>query len=1050
MLHKVLFVVLLFISGISQSQNYYFENYNVEKGLPNSKVYDILQDNDGYIWLATPSGLSRFDGENFKIYGLDDNISESTANALFLDSKNHLWIGFENGDLYVKNDKDFHLIINDSINPKNNIFDITEDNRGDIIATSFGGGVFIVKHPLEPQQTIKHFTAEDHLLDESVIRCKTFSDGRVFFTTGTDLMYMDADTTVFHRFYPKDFPTFFLTSCFLEDSKGNIWIGKYNGGLYKYNPQTGEYLFFDMRDGLAKNFVSTIHEDANGQIWVGTFGGGLSLIENDKIKINFNNSNGISGLKIHHIIEDKEGNILIATQENGFQIFKGNQFLTLTENSGLPNHQIWDICKLNDSTILLGTNNGIAKVKLDSNLKADVESVYNMANTDLVSNNISTLKRDNDGNVWVGTALSGIQKYDIRTNKFIYNSFLNSNLPRYVKKINDIEVLDDELYIATVEGLVHHEISKGRTQTLTQIKGLSGNDISSLYLGQNNKLWIGIRDNGINYIENHTITALQKTSDITPNCFTENSKGDLFIGTLKGVYQLMGDSITKVLDIKNGLLSNYVSIIYFIDDNRLLIGSNNGLNIYNFSEHKITNYNKELGFTGIESKRGAFAKYNDNALLIGTTGGLMIYNTAAKEKKTIEPFVHITNIKVNMKNKEMIPHEHFHYSDNSFLFNYHAISLNNQANLTYQVMLEGLDQNWREPTQSQNISFSKLSPGDYTFKVKSRTFDGIENENPASYNFTIKPPFWLTWWFISSSLFIIIVTVFSAVRYRIYKLQKEKKVLEQKVADRTKEISQKNELLAERNKHITDSINYARRIQHATMRPESQLKDLYDKAFIIYLPKDIVSGDFYWFAKKGDKLIVAAADCTGHGVPGAFMSMLGIAFLNEIVGRMTQITAGDILQKLRANVIKALHQTDETDTAKDGMDIALVVLDVKKQKVQFSGAYNPLYIIREGELMEQKGDRMPIGVHVRDKETFTNHIIDLEKDDQLYFFTDGFADQFGGPKGKKMNYKRFRKLIIDQYMLNEEQQQENLLKAFHDWKGTQEQLDDVLLIGLKV
>jgi len=185
-------------------------------------------------------------------------------------------------------------------------------------------------------------------------------------------------------------------------------------------------------------------------------------------------------------------------------------------------------------------------------------------------------------------------------------------------------------------------------------------------------------------------------------------------------------------------------------------------------------------------------------------------------------------------------------------------------------------------------------------------------------------------------------------------------------------------------------------------------------------------------------------------VPGAFMSMLGIAFLNEIVGRMTKITAGDILEKLRANVIKALHQTDETDTAKDGMDIALVVLDVKKQMVQFSGAYNPLYILRKGELIEQKGDRMPIGVHVRDQETFTNHIIDLEKDDQLYFFTDGFADQFGGPKGKKMNYKRFRKLITDQYMLNEEQQQENLLKAFHDWKGTQEQLDDVLLIGLKV
>lgn len=1049
MLNKVLLSILLILSGIGQSQNYYFENYSVKKGLPNSKIYDILQDNEGYIWLATPSGLSRFDGEAFKAYDHENGISESIANALFLDSKNKLWVGFDNGELYVKIGKSFQLIINDSINPKNNISDITEDTKGNIIASSVGSGVFIIQHPLESHQLIKHFTAKDNL-DEVVFKCETLRDGRVFFTTSTDLMYMEADTMLFHRYRPKGFPIYFPTVCFLEDSKGNIWIGKFNGGLYKYNPKTGEYKYLEIRDGLAQNFVSTLHEDSNGQIWVGTFGGGLSLIENDKVKINYNNSNGISGLKIHNIIEDKEGNILIATHENGFQIFKGNQFLSLTENNGLPNQQIWDVCKLNDSIILLGTNNGIVEVKLESNLNADILSIYNKSNTELISNNIRTLKRDNEGNIWIGTSLSGIQKYDAVKKEFIYNSFINSHLDSRVKRINDIEISGDELYIATINGLIHHEISKGHTQTLTQIRGLSANDISSLYLGKNNKLWIGVRNNGINYIEDHTITALQKTADITPNCFTENSKGDLFIGTLKGVYQLIGDSIAKILDVKNGLLSNYVSMIHFIDDDRLLIGSNNGLNIYNFTENKITNYDKELGFTGIESKKGAFEKFNDHVFLIGTTGGLMIYNTDANIKKTVDPTVHITNIKVNMKDKEMIPNEHFHYSDNSFLFNYHAISLNNQVNLTYQVMLDGLDQNWREATQSQNISFSKLSPGYYTFKVKARTFDGIENKTPAVYSFTISPPFWLTWWFISGSLLIIIVIVFSAVRYRIYMLQKEKKILEQKVADRTKEISQKNELLANKNKHITDSINYARRIQHATMRPESQLKDLYDKAFIIYLPKDIVSGDFYWFAKKGDKLIVAAADCTGHGVPGAFMSMLGIAFLNEIVGRMTEISAGDILQKLRANVIKALHQTDETDTAKDGMDIALVVFDIKKQIVQFSGAYNPLYIVRKGEVIEQKGDRMPIGVHVRDQEAFTNHIIDLEKDDQLYIFTDGFADQFGGPKGKKMNYKRFRKSITDQFKINEEQQQENLLKAFHDWKGDQEQLDDVLLIGLKV
>ena len=1049
MFKQLLLVITLFVSLIAQSQNYYFENYSVNSGLPNSKVYDILQDQKGYIWLATPSGLSRFDGESFKTYGLEEQISESTANALFQDSKNNLWVGFDNGEVYLRDGKTFRLIIGDSINPKNSINDITEDLKGNIIAVSNGGGVFIIQHPLKTNQNISHYTAKDGI-NEIIFTCGVLKDGRVLFTTSTDLMYMDADSIKFHKFRPKDFPSFFLTTCFLEDSNGNIWLGKYNGGLIKYNPKTGEYLFIDLRDGLAKDWVSAIFEDSNGLIWVGTFGAGLSLIEDDKIKINFNNSNGISGLKIYNIIEDNEGNILISTRENGFQIFKGNQFLSLTENNGLPNQQIWDVCQVNDTVALLATNNGVAEITFTSPLAVKVTEVFNKTNNHLISNNIRTLTKDNDGNIWIGTALYGIQKYDVKTGQFIYNKFLNSNLPRQVKRINDIEIIGDELYIATVEGIVHHEISKNITQRLTQIKGLSGNDISSLYVSNNGRLWIGVNSNGINYIENQTITSLPKTVNITPICFTENSKGDLYIGTLKGVYQLQQDTVIRILNAKHGLLSNYVSLIHFIDDDRLLIGSNNGLNIYNLKTKKIIHYNEKLGFTGIESKKGAFERFNDDVLLIGTTGGLMIFNTKANEKKTVEPLIHITEMKMNMKEKEMVQGEKYLYSDNSFLFNYHAISLNNQANLSYQVKLEGIDQSWREPTQSQNISFSKLSPGNYTFMVKARTFDSIETDEPASYTFTIKPPFWLTWWFISGSLFIIIITVFSAVRYRIYKLQKEKKELEQKVADRTKEISQKNILLAETNKHITDSINYAKRIQHATMRPESHLKDLYEKSFIVYLPKDIVSGDFYWFAKKGNKLIVAAADCTGHGVPGAFMSMLGIAFLNEIVGKMTKISAGNILQKLRENVIRALHQRDGGDTAKDGMDIALIVFDEKTKSVQFSGAYNPLYIIRDGELIEQKGDRMPIGVHSRDNETFSNHKIDLQENDQIYFFTDGFADQFGGPKGKKMNYKRFRKLIVDQNGLNETQQQENLLKAFHEWKGEHDQLDDVLLIGLKV
>ncbi|NPD47450.1 MULTISPECIES: two-component regulator propeller domain-containing protein [unclassified Lentimicrobium] len=1048
-----LFVILSFLA---YSQTYYFENYSVRDGLSNSKVYDILQDDGGYIWLATPSGLSRFDGESFKNFGTEDGIPENSIRALFLDSDRQLWLGYENGNVYLKTKLGFREVINDSIKAKGEISDITQNTNGDIIIGTIGAGLFIIQNVNSDQETISHFSGRDGI-DSQIYNASAASDGRIFFATSVDMKYMDADSAKFHFFRPSGFPSFFLTTTLMEDTKANLWIGKHNGGLYKFDAQDSVFTFFDHRDGLAHNWVSTIFEDSKGQIWVGTWGGGVSLVVEDSVQVNFNVKNGLQGQSIQKITEDTEGNIYIATQENGFYIFKGNQFLSMTEDNGLPNEQIFDICEVNDSLILLATNYGVAVLEFSTSTQAEVLAIYNQKNEDaisfegLISNKIKNLVRDKDGNIWIGSALSGIQKFNTKTREFQYDYVINSNLPKNAKMIHDLEVVGSDLYIATVDGLINYEVNSGKIFKLSQTDGLSDRDIETLYRGEQDKLWIGIRNGGINNIDKDgNITILEKTRTITPICFAESPSGQLWVGTFDGVFKLVEDSLVKVIDQQSGLLSNYVSLLHFMDDNRIVVGSNNGLNVYYLDSKEIIHYNKNVGYTGIETKTNSFLKRKDGVLLFGTTGGLMIYDTKTEDRKLKEAFIHLVQMKVNMEEAPMISGATFPYDENSFSFNYHAISLSNQTDLKYQVMLDGLDLGWREVTNSKNISFSQLPPGKYQLLVKAITFDGVENETPAQYSFTIRPPFWQTWWFISGSLLIIIASTFYGVRYRIYLLKKEKKILEQKVLDRTKEISLKNDLLAEKNKHITDSINYARRIQYAAMRPEEHLYQLYAQAFILYQPKDIVSGDFYWYIKKGKHLIIAAADCTGHGVPGAFMSMLGIAYLNEIVGRMNKFVASDILEKLRDNVINALHQSNSADTAKDGMDIALIILDTETRKLQFSGAYNPLYIIREGELIEQKGDRMPIGVHARDKEAFSNHKVNLLAGDQLYFFTDGFADQFGGPKGKKMNYKRFKNLILEQKKQELTQQRENMLLAFNDWKGEQEQLDDVLVIGVKV
>lgn len=277
----------------------------------------------------------------------------------------------------------------------------------------------------------------------------------------------------------------------------------------------------------------------------------------------------------------------------------------------------------------------------------------------------------------------------------------------------------------------------------------------------------------------------------------------------------------------------------------------------------------------------------------------------------------------------------------------------------------------------------------------------------------------------------------------IEELKETNEQLEHKVIERTQKIeAQKNEM--------TDSIRYAKRIQNALHPPCELISDNLNDFFILNKPRDIVSGDFYWLAEKEDKVIVAVSDCTGHGVPGAFMSMLGIAYLNEIVNKTVTLRANEILNQLRGNVIRSLHQTGKNDEAREGMEMALCIIDFEQGKVQYSGAFNPLYLIRDKELIEFKGDAMPIGIYSDEEESFTNQKIDLQKGDALYMFSDGYVDQIGGPRRKTFRSKYFKELLlsnsdkkmVDQYLILEQ--------TIKEWRGDLEQIDDILVMGLRV
>ncbi|MFH2141505.1 MAG: tetratricopeptide repeat protein [Bacteroidota bacterium] len=259
-----------------------------------------------------------------------------------------------------------------------------------------------------------------------------------------------------------------------------------------------------------------------------------------------------------------------------------------------------------------------------------------------------------------------------------------------------------------------------------------------------------------------------------------------------------------------------------------------------------------------------------------------------------------------------------------------------------------------------------------------------------------------------------------------------------------------NMLLAAKNQEISDSIHYASRIQSAILPPAEYMYEVLPEHFILDKPRDIVSGDFYWLAKKEDKLIVAVADCTGHGVPGAFMSMLGVAFLNEIVNQNEILQSNEILNRLRLNVIKSLHQTGKEGEATDGMDISLCVIDKANKKIQFSGANNPLYLVRNDELTELKADKMPISIHSRVDEPFSVNETEIFTNDVIYLFSDGFVDQFGGDNSKKFKFKSFKNLLTEIHSKPMNEQVIILDSTFNEWKGNLEQVDDILVMGIRI
>lgn len=1061
-------MLILSISKTIVSQTYNFKNYNTEQGLAQSQVLDIFQDKDGNMWFTTNGGgVSKFNGEKFFNYNTNNGLTSNFAFSIVQNENNEILIGCDNGLTSIKGNQVkkytkvnteplpqvFKLFFRnnitwlgtekgvfqysnqkitffngDSLLNNSTVFTLYIDNKNNVWFGTTQNGV-IRYNP--SNHTFKQFSKNEGIYENFILSItQTENDNILIGTTGGLNIINNKDEISAGNFIPDQFLMGFR-SLLSKTSKG-LWLGSASEGLYQYNDK--KITIYNLKNGLTNNSILSLFEDREKNIWIGTDGVGVYKYSGDKFTT-YSNQNGFVENYINTVAQDKLGNYWIGLRNHGLTKINGSQLTNYTANfktkSSLPDNNVNFILPTTNGQLFFGTSQGLSLY--------DNETFKTITGVNFQEKYILALFEDSKQNVWVGTT-DGLYKYynGIITEVPQINKFKDADVPLSIYNIS--EDISGNIIISTTNGLFKY--GEKSNEKLSELKALVYNSF-------------------------------------------RDYKNNMWFGTEEGLYLYNNIKFEKIKDPENRL-TNLINFIQQDNYKRLIIGTNSGVEILNLEDYykgqiNVKHFGKEDGLISLESNFNASYKDKDGRILIGTTNGLEIYDPKNDITNPVEAITKISAVKLFFGQEDVFKYAQtidstdvlpinleLPFNKNHLTFHFIGISLTAPEKVMYQYKLEGVDDDWTPPTSKTEATYSSLQPGHYTFMVKAMNNDGVWNKEPIIYEFEILAPWYKTWWFYS---ICVIGLVGGIVLYNYVKTKKliaDKQKLEQVVDIRTRELRAEKEkvesinkevieqktIIEHKNIEITDSIKYAKNIQEALLPNLNDIDKLFKNNFVLYMPKDIVSGDFYWFAKNGDTHFVAAVDCTGHGVPGAFMSIVGNTLLNKIVNEEKITTPGDILLELHKGVKIALHQSNQESERRDGMDITLCAFTKGTNVVQYAGANRPLWIYRKNnnyDLEIIKATKYPIGgLELEENRIYQNHEIEVTEGDCLYLFSDGYADQFGGPKGKKFMLTNLQKTISEIVELPMSLQKQKLAEAFNNWKQDTEQIDDVLVIGVKI
>lgn len=776
---------------------------------------------------------------------------------------------------------------------------------------------------------------------------------------------------------------------FLQSSDGTLWLTQ-NNGITKVEQQSAVRKF-DESNGISGAVLDVQRFD--GELYIGTMSGLQKLVKKDG-RWQFVSLPGINQpiWDLLPYYNPKSGKTsLLALGMGVFISIKDDKIEPLSYNDREQQFGGYVLCDTKEDarTIYVGTSSGLVKLYLRDDGRWNKTPLLAKE----INDEIRTLVSDRDNNLWIGTFTNGVYvlKSTGKGKTQLRHIDAHCGLPDMVS--NEVFTLNDKVYIATSKGIMRYDWNR---DTLLRVDDALHAQYVSRVTGMRNSV------------------VAQRYDDATEQYY-------ITMSSLDAQGNITGEDNKPFARFPR----QWSDRIYWDDDNSIWFSY--ATSLYNYDLNIKQDYDRPFQ----TFVRKVHAIRADTVLFGGThfawaDSMYQIFTEQVQEEDLSLP-----------------------YRENSLIFEVGSDFFEGDAAMLYSYRLRNSGDDWTKWEQQPEIRYMNIAPGNYEFQVRAKNIYGIES-NVASYRFTVRPPFYRTIYAYILYFVLLCALVWGLVVWNTRRLAAEKKRLEAIVEERTAEVVEQKEQIEEQNKEILNSINYASKIQRAVLPTLETVRELFNDSFMLFLPRDVVSGDFYWMRSINDKRICAIADCTGHGVPGGFMSMLGSSFLHQVVNSIEDLHTDEILNRLRAAVIENLKQTDQIGSNKDGMDIALYILDEKNYKLEFSGANNPLVIIRNGEILVYKADKMPIAIYLKGNTPFTRTEVELQPGDVLYTFSDGYVDQFGGPQNRKFMIKNFKALLAEIYLQDMAVQREILYRTIIDWQGGGSQTDDIIVFGVRI